>query len=268
MLDKHLIAVDLDGTLLTEQKSISLRTKKALKKAMEKGHDVVISTGRPYRASRAYYHELGLNTPIVNFNGAYVHHPTAPNWGVRHTPLELQTAKTIFEVCEDYNLENIMVEIIDDVYVKKRDPDMLRLFETGHPITDESICQTLNVGPTCLLLQPEAEHLSPLIDDLEKTHADVIHQRSWGGPFNIIEIVHPSVNKAVGLSQIAGHLGYSADQIIAFGDEDNDIEMLQYAGQGIAMGNAADAIKDVANDVTKTNEEDGIAVYLEKVLDI
>lgn len=267
-MDKHLIAVDLDGTLLTEQKSISLRTKKTLKKAMEKGHDVVISTGRPYRASKAYYHELGLKTPIVNFNGAYVHHPQAPLWGIRHTPLELQTAKTIFEVCEDYNLQNIMVEIIDDVYVKKRDSDTLRLFESGHPIADTAICETLKVSPTCLLLQPEAEHLKPLIRDLEETHADVIHQRSWGGPLNIIEIVNPSINKAVGLSQIADHLGYKPEQIIAFGDEDNDIEMLQYAGQGIAMGNAADEIKDIASDVTKTNEEDGIAVYLEKVLDI
>ncbi|MDR4190990.1 HAD-IIB family hydrolase, partial [Bacillus pseudomycoides] len=70
-----LIALDLDGTLLTDKKNNSARTEQTIEKAKEQGHVVVISTGRPFRASHAYYEELGLNTPIVNFNGAYVHRP-------------------------------------------------------------------------------------------------------------------------------------------------------------------------------------------------
>lgn len=80
MKKQHLIALDLDGTLLTDNKIISARTKKTIEKAKEQGHIVVISTGRPFRASHAYYKELNLNTPIVNFNGAYVHHPLDVNW--------------------------------------------------------------------------------------------------------------------------------------------------------------------------------------------
>ena len=95
MNKQHLIALDLDGTLLTDNKIISTRTKHTIAKAKEQGHIVVISTGRPFRASYDYYKELGLNTPIVNFNGAYVHHPLDSKWGTHHSPLELATAQEI-----------------------------------------------------------------------------------------------------------------------------------------------------------------------------
>ena len=80
-MEKHLIVLDLDGTLLTDQKTISKRTKNTLLKAKENGHEVMIATGRPYRASEVYYKELSLSTPIVNFNGAFVHHPLDNKWG-------------------------------------------------------------------------------------------------------------------------------------------------------------------------------------------
>lgn len=73
--DQHLIALDLDGTLLTNEKTISPTTKRVLEKAKQEGHIVMIATGRPYRSSAMYYSELDLSTPIVNFNGALVHHP-------------------------------------------------------------------------------------------------------------------------------------------------------------------------------------------------
>lgn len=81
MNEKHLIVLDLDGTLLTDNKTISPRTKQTLLKLKENGHDVMIATGRPFRSSELYYRELGLTTPIVNFNGAFVHHPLQTSWG-------------------------------------------------------------------------------------------------------------------------------------------------------------------------------------------
>lgn len=81
MNEKHLIVLDLDGTLLTDNKTISPRTKQTLLKLKENGHEVMIATGRPFRSSELYYRELGLTTPIVNFNGAFVHHPLQTSWG-------------------------------------------------------------------------------------------------------------------------------------------------------------------------------------------
>ena len=105
MNKQHLIALDLDGTLLTDNKIISTRTKHTIAKAKEQGHIVVISTGRPFRASYDYYKQLDLNTPIVNFNGAYVHHPLDSNWGTHHSPLELATAQEIVRACFDFGVK-------------------------------------------------------------------------------------------------------------------------------------------------------------------
>lgn len=85
--ERHLIALDLDGTLLTDDKEISPYTKNIIQQAIAKGHIVIIATGRPHRASIAYYHELALSTPMVNFNGALIHHPTQAKWDALHSPL-------------------------------------------------------------------------------------------------------------------------------------------------------------------------------------
>src|SRR5690606_22758784 len=97
MRDKHLIELDLDGTLLKEDNTISETNKIVLNKLLELGHNVMIATGRPYRSSRKYYDELGLKTPIVNFNGAFIHHPHDRSFGVFHTPLEIEVARDIVD---------------------------------------------------------------------------------------------------------------------------------------------------------------------------
>lgn len=265
-MDKYLIAVDLDGSLLTDEKTISPRTKAALTKMMEMGHHVVIATGRPFRASKPYYDELGLTTPIVNFNGAYVHHPLDEEWGVYHSPLDLETVHQLMKTCESYDLLNIMVEVKDDVYIKHPVPETLKAFGLGEPkIITGDIKENVQTDPTCMLIHPSADQADAIVSDIEKYHADAISQLSWGAPWHIVEIVRPDVNKAVGLQRVAEHFNVPSERIIAFGDELNDIEMIQYAGRGIAMGNAAPAIKEVANDITLTNMNDGIAHYLEKL---
>ncbi len=85
-----------------------------------------------------------------------------------------------------------------------------------------------------------------------------------GCPWNIIEIVRSGLSKAVGLERVCASFDIPAKNVIAFGDEDNDIEMLQFAGTGVAMSNAIPQLKEVANTITLSNEEDGIAHFLEK----
>src|SRR5690625_5463976 len=92
---QHLIALDLDGTLLTNNKTISMRTKDIIFRAIEDGHIVVIATGRPHRASIQYYQSLGLTTPMVNFNGGLIHHPTDKNWSTEHNPITNKLALSI-----------------------------------------------------------------------------------------------------------------------------------------------------------------------------
>ncbi|GAA0354439.1 Cof-type HAD-IIB family hydrolase [Bacillus horti] len=261
----YLIAVDLDGTLLTDNKTISTRTKQSLHQAVKQGHKVVISTGRPFRSSEMYYKELGLDTPIVNFNGALVHHPLHPEWGVFHSPLEANIAKQIIQTAGEFGVQNIMVEVMDDVYLKEHDEVLLQsFFDPTIEIT--LLSDSFHKDPTSVLIHPYEHNVDKLREFLDQHHAEVVEHRKWGAPWNVIEIIRKGLSKAVGLERVCHSFDIPAERVIAFGDEDNDFEMIQFAGVGVAMGNAIADLKERANEITLTNEEDGIAHFLEKNL--
>ncbi|MBM7702606.1 Cof-type HAD-IIB family hydrolase [Metabacillus iocasae] len=263
----HLIALDLDGTLLTDTKIISPRTKKVIEKAKQQGHIVMIATGRPYRSSSMYYTELQLNTPIVNFNGALVHHPQQQSWGVYHNPLQRQTAHHIVEAMDSYNVNNILAEVMDDIYLHYEDRKLIDVISLGNPkLQTGDLRHTLNYDPTSILIHADEAHVDEIRSHLSSVHAEVIEHRRWGAPWHVVEIVRKGLNKAVGLKRVADHYNIPQDRVIAFGDEDNDLEMIEYAGHGIAMANGISALKTIANDITLSNEEDGIAYYLENTL--
>lgn len=266
---QHLIALDLDGTLLTGEQEISARTKQMVLQAMADGHIVVIATGRPHRASIYYYQELGLNTPMVNFNGALIHHPKDRNWHALHNPMPVKTAYRIVDACYELNVNNVLAEVIDDVYLDQYDEKIIDIFQktkNDPPYKIGNIKNKLKDDPTSLLIHPKENHIHELRSHLNDYHAEVIEHRKWGAPWNIIEIVKKGMNKAVGLEKIAYYFGIPKERIIAFGDEDNDLEMIDYAGVGVAMGNAIEELKSIAKYVTHTNEEDGIGVFLENYL--
>ncbi|WP_449622016.1 Cof-type HAD-IIB family hydrolase [Robertmurraya sp. Marseille-Q9965] len=269
MAEKHLIALDLDGTLLTDDKKISETTKKVLKKAQMDGHVVMIATGRPFRSSEMYYHELNLNTPIVNFNGAFVHHPLQNDWLGYHAPLDIKVAKDVVEVCHDYQFHNIVAEVMDKVYFHYHDERILDVFSMGNPkITTGDLRKFLTDSPTSMLIHTEEDQLKVIRKHLSEVHAEMIDHRSWAAPWHVIEIIKHGLNKAVGIQKVAEYVNIPKERIIAFGDEDNDLEMIEYAGHGIAMGNAIAPLKNIANDITVTNEEDGVAVYLNDLLNL
>ncbi len=269
MAERHLIAVDLDGTLLKDNKTISQKTKEIIQKAKELGHIVMIATGRPFRSSEMYYNELELDTPIVNFNGAFIHHPKDPNWGLFHSPLDIRVAKQIIDACRSFQFHNIIAEVMDEVYFHYHDEKLLDIFSMGNPkITTGDLGRYLTDSPTSLLIHTNENDLRKIRQHLSDVHAEVIEQRSWAAPWHVIEIIKSGLHKAIGLKKAADYFDIPRERIVAFGDEDNDLEMLEYAGRGVAMGNGIDQVKAVANDVTLTNEEDGVGVYLAELLNI
>ncbi|GIO24434.1 HAD family hydrolase [Oceanobacillus sp. J11TS1] len=269
--NKHLIALDLDGTLLSDDKKISAKNKQTINQAMEEGHIVVIATGRPGRASIQYYQELQLKTPMVNFNGALVHHPLNTNWKGFHTPMPLSTAHRIIDISNEIEVKNILAEVQDQVYLEQYSEDIMSIFKDS---TDESpyivgdIKSKLQHDPTSVLIYPDASQVQELRSHLNDYHAEVIEHRNWGAPWNMIEIIKKGMNKAVGLKRIAEEYNIPKENIIAFGDEDNDLEMIDYAGVGVSMGNAIEELVSVSNHQTLTNEEDGISVFLEEYLNL
>lgn len=269
MTDKHLIVLDLDGTLLKDDKTISPRTKNVLQTLQNNGHEVMIATGRPYRSSEPYYREMQFKTPIVNFNGAFIHHPLHSGWGMHHSPLDIKVAKEIVEALNNYRFHNIIAEVKDDVYFHYHDEKLIDIFQLGSPsVTTGDLRQFLQAAPTSMLIHSDENDVAEIRQHLSDVHAEVIDHRRWADPWHVIEIVKSGLSKAVGVDLVAKDLGVSRKNIIAFGDEDNDLEMLDYVGTGVAMGNGIEQLKTVANQITLSNEEDGIAVFLEEKFNI
>lgn len=271
--EQHLIALDLDGTLLTDGKEISTFTKKVIQQAIADGHIVVIATGRAHRASIQYYHELELTTPMVNFNGAMTHHPRDKSWGLYHHPMAHQTALEVIHVCYELNVLNVLAEVLDDAYLDRHDEKIIETFQASYaqdaylPFTIGTITQQLKADPTSLLISPREEHVTELHSHLDQ-YVELIEHRNWGAPLNIIEITKKGIHKAIGLQKVAQHYGIPKERIIAFGDENNDLEMIDYAGIGVAMKNGIDPLKTLANHTTETNEHNGVGVFLESYLNL
>lgn len=266
-MKQHLIVLDLDGTLLNDQQQISDHTKKVLLKAQDEGHIVMIATGRPFRASSLYYNELQLSTPIVNFNGALIHHPKNKSWEPIHSPIQKSVVDDVVDSVDTFQYKNLVAEIMDDVYIHVEDQAMADWFKMGNPrVTMGNLKFNLPENPTSLLISANAQNIPLIRNHLQEVHAELIEHRRWGAPFNVIEIVRKGLNKAVGVAAISKYLDIPKERIIAFGDEDNDLEMIDYAGIGVAMSNGIEDLKKIANEITLSNNEDGIAIFLKERL--
>lgn len=267
-MTKKLIAIDLDGTTLNNQSLISQRTATVLKKATEAGHYVSIATGRPYRMSAHFYQQLQLDTPMVTFNGALVHKPNTIWPYERELSIQREIAFEILAQKERLNLEFVAAENRETFFIDRLDNFEGEFFAT-EKITEANLFHNLKTNPTSLLVKTQHEVAKEVSASLVEQFKDAVDVRTWGGPNAILEIVPKGVQKAMAVSVIAESLSIQPKDILAFGDEHNDLELLDYAGWGVAMQNGTEQLKGVANDITeKNNEEDGLADYLENYLSL
>lgn len=265
-VNKKLIAIDLDGTTLNTESQISKRTFDVLTRATKAGHYVTIATGRPFRMSDQFYRQLALKTPMINFNGGLVHKPRQ----VWANETEFSVSKEIaFELMaqkENLNLDFVAAENRETFFIDQLEGFDQRFFSSDS-ITEENLLKNMKSDPTSLLVKTQNEFAESVALRINDQFNDTVDVRTWGGPHAILEIVPKGVHKALGLSVISDYLKIDSKNIIAFGDEHNDLEMLEYAGWGVAMANGTAQLKSIANDVTdKTNAEDGLADYLENLL--
>lgn len=268
LLNKKLIAIDLDGTTLNQDSMITSKTKETLKKAINAGHHVSIATGRPFRMSHHFYQQLELTTPMVNFNGALVHIPNQHWDGERETLINREIAFEILSQKKQLNLDFIAAENRDTFFIDSFDFFDEKIFASSRPGEKNLLSpKNLTTNPTSLLVRTDKRFAGAVSAELTRQFGSYVDVRTWGGPTAILEIVSKGIQKAKGVQEIANYLSIDQKDVIAFGDEHNDLELLDYAGWGVAMANGTDQLKGIANDVTPlSNQEDGLAVYLEKLL--
>lgn len=219
--------------------------------------------------SQFYYDYLNLNTPIINSNGAVLHHPKDKNWGVFHQPFNKNYAHDIIDMSYTTQSKNILAKVIDSIYLDQHDERILNFYKPStsiEPPVIGRIKDNLQNDPTIMLIYPEEDNVANLTMQLENYLPDSIQLRSWGPPYYVLEVMRKGMNKAASLYKVANYYNIPKERIIAFGDEANDIEMIDFAGVGVAMENGTENLKKIAKHVTDTNENEGVRLFLENYL--
>lgn len=266
-MKKYLIALDLDGTLLKDWETIDPKTIEYLKSLSKQGHDIVIATGRPFRSSELFHKQLGLTTPIINYNGGLVTSKNDPKFKPYSLTVEREKVIDVFEKNKEF-IHNAFGEVGDDIYLL-HDTDeirpLLHLFNGARLFVGDfkDILTSNTNGFIIIAKNGDGQYVEEYI---RQTYPTELLCRNWGNEYDhIIEMFTASTNKGNALKYVAEYLGYSKEDIIAIGDAHNDIEMLQFAGHSVAMKNAQDSLLEVADHVTEyTNKENGVIRYLEQ----
>lgn len=264
-----LIAIDIDGTLLNESHELLDEVKEAIIAAKHSGVKIVLCTGRPLSGINRYLEELDLlhmGDYAITFNGAMILE-TATEKAIKSFGLKLQEIKEIFAFCTE-NKANITYFDANHMYTPHRSipqitcQDALLLDTTLHYQPLEEITEAMDIPKIMILNDPIK--IKELITVLPETLQEKYYVVN-SVPYNL-EFLKKGVNKGTSLQALAEFLGIKREEVMAIGDAKNDLEMLQYAGMGVVMGNAKTEIKAVANFETKSNDEAGVAYAIEQLI--
>lgn len=271
MLSYKLICIDMDGTLLNTDNDISENTIAAIKKATALGINVAVSTGRLFVSAKYYADKIGINTPIIASNGSYIRNRTTDE--IRYKKiLGIDNCKKVLSILKEYNMyphfntyNKIFTEKI--IYSSEYYTRMNKLLPVEKRIDIELVS---NWDDIFNLYSDEILKCIVSDDDIEKVKkVKTIVAKETGlevvSSFeNNFEIMAKGVSKGRAVEFLAKTYGISKEEVICIGDSENDFSMINYAGLGVAMGNAAQLIKENANYITDTNDEDGVAKVIEK----
>lgn len=265
-MKQKLIALDLDGTTLNRYGKVSAKTKETLSKVTQQGHHVILATGRSFQISKHIYQELELDTPMVNFNSGLVHLPYQEWDKERIVGLDLDVVNDVIKRADKRpEVSLLTVESKDYFWVNKVANPEIDFFP--RTITEDDLLPK-EYPQEIISIMLFSENPDDLAKEIKEAYPD-LSMHVWKGNIKGIEILSKKVHKADGVFYLADQFNISNDNIIAFGDEENDYEMLQSVGHGVAMANASEKLKNVSKDVTDfTNNEDGVAHYLDKLFNL
>ena len=265
-----LVAIDMDGTLLNSKKELLDETKQYFKNFHNKNTEtlLVLCTGRPETGIRPYLKDLGYleeNHYIISQNGANIY--------------ESQTGKRVMDAFLDSKAIQKWIELgkkhgvsvmgggVDYYYCFDQEPTEWMEFDTkivSGQLKRISIEESLNTDFYKLLLMGDEEQLNEFetfIPEVWRDEFYVVRSQKY-----LVEVLKKGVNKSYGLEQLARELNIEPSEIAAIGDAANDIEMLEYAGLAIAMGNASEEVKAISDIVTDTNENNGVIKAIDQLI--
>lgn len=264
-----MIATDLDDTLLDDNSNVSVRNREAILAAVEKGVKFVIATGRMFRTSVGYLADIGLDgdSHIINYHGALLKRAKSGET-LLHRPLLNSMAIEIADEAQEKEC-HVSLFIDDNLYISGEN-EYSRYYQSLAKIELEE------VGDLSLYLsrtKSDPSKISIIRWDGKLDDVEAGLKKSFGSKLSILqsrpyflEITDRQATKGQTLGWLAESEGIKAEEIIAFGDGHNDLDMLEYAGLGVAVANARPELIAAADLVTSSNMEDGVAEVIEKYI--
>ncbi len=263
-----LIASDVDGTLLDDDEKITARTREAVQAAVDSGVQFVLATGRPPRWVQPVVDALGFAPMAVCANGAVIYDPSVD----RIVSARTLSSDVLGELAEIATRvipgAGLAVERVGTSAHDAATPQFVSSPGYEHAWlnpdnTEVSIEDLLSAPAVKLLIRKAGARSSDMAEQLAK-HVGLEGDITYSTNNGLVEVVPLGISKATGIDELARPLDISAEGVIAFGDMPNDVPMLQWAGLGVAMGNAHPDAVAAANEVTAPNTEDGLAQVLER----
>lgn len=265
-----MIALDLDGTLNNDQKEISQKTKDALIAVQKQGVTVVLATGRPTPGLKRESDALELekyNGILLSYNGGKVVDASSKEV-LYEESLPNEIAVKLLKHIEEMPVTPIVDDGID-YYTVSKDEFMIGFESKLNNIgikEVENVAAAVDFNPVKVLIAAPKELLVPVIEQIKEPF---LKELSFvqSTPY-FLEATVKGINKASSLQAVCDKLEIDPSEVMAFGDQLNDVSMIKFAGLGVAMGNACDGLKEVADEITLSNNEDGIAHILHKYYDL
>lgn len=269
-MDIRLLVLDIDDTIAGKSNTVSQGVKQAIKLAQSQGIKVALATGRMYYSAKRFHDLIASDLPIVAYNGAWIQCPVT---GVRHHhfPVSSEIAYQLFDYLKQPTWSKkleIHCYINDRLYVQEvtAKTEIYRRRSGIEPVLVEDLRSILDQETTKILAIGEPQSIGDLLSNLQQIYPREKLYLTQSTPI-YFEATHPHASKGFGVRFLAEDLlGITSEQVLAIGDNFNDLEMLEYAGFGVAMANAPEAVKAVAQWVAPDVENDGVAMAIKKFL--
>lgn len=260
-----LIVLDIDGTLLNSDLELSERNERALKAALEAGVQVALATGKTASAGRKLVERLGLSTPGIYLQGTAIFEADG---SIRYQQtLDPVVARQVFTYAGDRGFEFITYSSTR-MMVPHINQDVIDGIMRYHEPMPEVVGPLVNLLNTValnkiMIIGDNAREIKALRWQLEAQFGGRCRLMQAGIP-EMLEVLPPGASKGAALRVFLKNIGIEARHVMAMGDAENDIEMLQVAGLGVAIGNAGPSLKAVAKEVVASNDDDGVAEAVER----
>lgn len=260
----RLVATDLDDTLLRDDLTISDETRQVMTEAIAQGAHVTIATGRMFDSARQTAQQVGLNVPIITYQGSLIKNLLDEEvLYERFVPAEL--AAKIYAYCREHGGLHLQTYLEDKLYVEQ-DSEKIRAYakQSNIPfIVEPSFQKLFEQGKhTKLIMIDEPTRLDAIMPELRELLGSELHLTKSKPHY--LEILHREGTKGHALRFLAAHYGVPIEETIAIGDAMNDYEMVKAAGLGVAVANAVPELKEIADYITLSNNDDGVRHVLSK----